>query len=55
MTLEEAIKIKKSLQELEATGDCWYLFKSCEKRKSEALTIIRREIRNLKTNHSEVK
>lgn len=51
MTLEEAIKVKESLEELEATAEKFDWGPSqafAQQRQQEALKIIRKEIRHLK-------
>lgn len=53
MTLEEAIKIKESLEELEASAETFNWGPSlsfARNRQREALQIIRREIKAIKTN-----
>ena len=55
MTLEEAIKVKESLKELTADRETFNWGPSWEfanQRKEEALTIIKREIKNLKATRS---
>lgn len=51
MTLEEAIKVKESLEELEATAEKFNWGPSqafAQQRQEEALRIIRREIKAIK-------
>ena len=51
MTLEEAIKVKESLEELEATAEKFNQGPSqafAQKRQEEAIRIIKREIKELK-------
>ena len=53
MTLEEANKIKESLEELEASAETFNWGPSlslARNRQREALQIIRREIKSIKTN-----
>lgn len=51
MTLEEAIKVKESLEELEATAEKFDWGPSqafAQRRQAEAIRIIKREIKRLK-------
>ncbi len=55
MTLEEAIKVKESLEELEATAEKFDWGPSqafAQRRQSEAIQIIKREIKKLKNENS---
>jgi hypothetical protein len=55
MTLEEAIKVKESLEELEATVEKFDWGPSqafAQQRQAEAIKIIKREIKNLKNENS---
>lgn len=52
MTLEEAVKVKESLEELDADVETFNWGPSLEfarRRKAEALRIIKKEIKRLKT------
>ena len=52
MTLEEAIKVKESLEELEATAEKFDWGPSqafAQERQQDAIRIIKKEIRRLKT------
>jgi hypothetical protein len=55
MTLEEAIKVKESLEELEASAEKfnWGPTQTfAQQRQDEAIRIIKREIRKLKNERS---
>jgi len=56
MTLEEAIKVKESLEELEATAEKFDWGPSqafAQQRQAEAIHIIKREIKRLKNGQEE--
>jgi len=56
MTLEEAIKVKESLEELEATAEKFDWGPSqafAQQRQAEAIRIIKREIKRLKNGQEE--
>jgi len=56
MTLEEAIKVKESMEELEATAEKFDWGPSqafAQQRQAEAIRIIKREIKRLKNGQEE--